>query len=271
MERRKVWSFRLPLRTERFSADCPWKRGCTEFLLNGGAVLGLCLASVPKITVGFYGLAPGAALFDNRFYPARHLFFIKNFFACPPAGRVLFFNRLDPAGLLLSLPPKNRAAYREQRPLAGYAEAARGRLQVKVDKEPTQQPSAIELARMAEAPGGRRSQSASSRFRLVGSPRVLRGSLKAKHDASGNVFTLGEKRFGSDLPMSGRSLPQRRPAISLRSLRSPQAATRGIQVKLRFAEPGGPTPPRTEARCRSAHEPGWNYPKRPRWLRPERK
>ncbi len=82
-------------------------------------------------------------------------------------GGTFVFSRLEPAGLLLSLSAKNRAAYRGQRPFAGYAEAARGRPQVKVDKEPTQQASAIELARMAEAPEGRRSQSASNRFRLV--------------------------------------------------------------------------------------------------------
>ena len=63
------------------------------------------------------------------------------FFTAMPGGTFVF-SRLEPAGLLLSLSAKNRAAYRGQRPFAGYAEAARGRPQVKVDKEPTQQASA---------------------------------------------------------------------------------------------------------------------------------
>ncbi|WP_298064215.1 hypothetical protein [uncultured Rikenella sp.] len=93
--------------------------------------------------VRFLSLRAGGLFFGNRFYPARRLFFIRNFFTALMPGRHFFLSRLKPAGLLLSLPPK------------------------KVDKEPAQQPSAIELARMAEAPEGRRSQSASSRFRLV--------------------------------------------------------------------------------------------------------
>ena len=95
------------------------------------------------------------------------------------AVETLFLSRLEPAGFLLSLSAK------------------------KVDKEPTQQASAIELARMAETPEGRRSQTASSRFRLVGSPRVLRSPLKAKLDASGKAFAYGENCFPCQRP--GRS------------------------------------------------------------------
>ncbi len=41
--------------------------------------------------------------------------------------------------------------------------------------------------------------------------------------------------------------------------------------EIRFAEPGGPDATPRETRCRSALEPGWNYPKfpgRPTWCRP---
>ncbi len=50
-------------------------------------------------------------------------------------------------------------------------------------------------------------------------------------------------RVGCDLPMSGRSLPQRRPAIYLRLLRSPQAAPRTKPVRRwKFCPKGGNRP-----------------------------
>ena len=55
----------------------------------------------------------------------------------PLHGITFFASPLMPRGHFLSWVTKNRAAYREQRPLAGYAKAARGRPKVKVNKEVT--------------------------------------------------------------------------------------------------------------------------------------
>ena len=99
-----------------------------------------------------------------------------------------------PGGHFLSWVTKNRAAYREQRPLANYAEVARGRPQVKVNKEVT-----------------------GNRFRLV-EARAPAGLLKSKRDIPGSAMSTRFRRCFRVRRKSGlqnracRSLPQPRPA-----------------------------------------------------------
>ncbi len=178
-----------------------------------------------------------------------------------------------PRGPFLSWVTKNRAAYREQRPLAGYAEAARGRPKVKESKEV-----------------------AGNRFRLVEARAPARASTRRNATFPGLLCLPAIKEnTGFKNAASGRALSRVEKQLPVSAARPESNKSRPLVAR--------PTPPHAEgatfatltcssagvgrcrsdakellaviSRCQAGATPGGGLQLawlviRPRWLRPRK-